>query len=83
MTSGNNADMFNQSNRAMTTKSLTEFAKEHGQEKAATLLGMTQGALSKALLRKRNIVVTALENGAFRAEERRPFPSKTAASAAV
>lgn len=61
---------------------LSEFAKQHGQEKAATLLGVTQGGLSKALRVEREIYVSRLDDGSFAAQELRPFPSHRAKSAA-
>jgi hypothetical protein len=59
----------------MSRITLTEFAADMGQTKAATLLGMTQGALNKALRVGRDIYVTARQDGSFSAEEVRPFPS--------
>ena len=55
---------------------LSEFATELGQTKAAEMLGMTQGALSKALRVGRDIVVNCNDDGTFSAEEIRPFPSQ-------
>lgn len=63
-------------------KTLTEFVDEKGQTKAAELLGMSQGALSKAMGRKRVVYVQELEGGGYQAEEVRPFPSKSTKSAA-
>lgn len=62
-------------------KNLTEFVDEHGQLKAAELLGMTQGALSKALGRGRKIFVEQDEEGRFQGEEVRPFPCKSKSAA--
>lgn len=55
---------------------LDEFARERGQVQAAMLLGLTQGALSKALRVGRAVFVTCHANGTFSAEELRPFPSQ-------
>lgn len=55
---------------------LNEFATERGQVQAASLLGMTQGALSKALRVGRSIYVTEHDDGTLTAEEVRPFPSQ-------
>lgn len=61
---------------------LNEFATEKGQTKAASLLGMTQGALNKALRVGRDIYVTENDDGSFSAEELRPFPSQGKSQAA-
>ncbi len=55
---------------------LNEFATEKGQVQAATVLGMSQGALSKALRVGRLVYVTEHDDGTFTAEEVRPFPSQ-------
>ncbi|WP_443190938.1 Cro/CI family transcriptional regulator [Pseudomonas indica] len=55
---------------------LNEFASEKGQVHAAALLGMSQGALSKALRVGRAVFVTEHADGSFSAEETRPFPSQ-------
>ncbi len=55
---------------------LNEFATEKGQVQAAAMLGMSQGALSKALRVGRSVYVTEHEDGTFSAEEVRPFPSQ-------
>jgi hypothetical protein len=55
---------------------LSEFAAEHGQSKAADLLGLTQGALSKAIRVGRDIVVISNDDGRLTALEQRPFPSQ-------
>lgn len=57
---------------------LHEFATEKGQVQAATLLGMSQGALSKALRVGRAVFVTEHNDGTLTAEEVRPFPSQPA-----
>ena len=61
---------------AMSRITLKQFAVEKGQTRAASLLGMSQGALNKALRVGRNIFVTELADGSFVAEEVRPFPSQ-------
>ena len=61
---------------------LSEFASEHRQTKAAKLLGLTQGALNKALNAGRDIYVTEHDDGTFTAEELRPFPSQAKTQAA-
>lgn len=66
----------------MYRKPLSEFSQEHGQTKAADLLGLTQGALSKALRRKRAVFVCQQEDGTFAAEEVKPFPAKPSTCAA-
>ena len=55
---------------------IKEFARQRGQTKAAELLGLTQGALNKALRVGRDIYVTETPDGSFCAEEVRPFPSQ-------
>ena len=59
----------------MKKMSLFEYAELNGQEKAAIAIGVTQGAISKALKASRNIFVTE-NNGEIKAEEIRPFPAK-------
>lgn len=61
----------------MSTFHLRDFAKERGQPEAASLLGLTQGALSKAIRVGRNVIVTHEADGSFTAEERRPFPARS------
>ncbi|GFM89295.1 hypothetical protein PSCICO_46940 [Pseudomonas cichorii] len=54
---------------------LAEFAaKRHAW--TARLLGMSQGALSKAIREGREIYVVALPDGSITAIEERPFPSQ-------
>jgi len=53
---------------------LSQFAEKNGQTKTAVLLGMTQGALNKALRVGRDVYVTDMGDGKFKAEEIRPFP---------
>lgn len=67
----------------MRSITLTQFAAEKGQTKGAELLGMTQGALNKALRVGRDIYVNEHDDGTFTAEERRPFPSQAARSSAA
>lgn len=57
---------------------LSEFAAEKGQTSAAELLGLTQGALNKALRVGREIYVICHESGEIEAQEVRPFPSPLA-----
>lgn len=63
----------------MSRKTLQEFAREHGQTKAASLLGLTQGSLNKALRVGREVYVTEHKPGVFTAEELRPFPTTATA----
>ena len=60
----------------MSRVTLNQFAIEKGQTKAANLLGMSQGALNKALRVGRDIYVIESSDGSFVAEEVRPFPSQ-------
>lgn len=53
---------------------LKNYVETHGQAKAASEIGVTQGAISKALITKRNIYVFH-QNGKLIAEEIRRFPS--------
>ncbi|WP_322364774.1 Cro/CI family transcriptional regulator [Pseudomonas sp. Teo4] len=55
---------------------LKDFAKGHGQPHAASLLGMTQGALSKAIRIGRTVYVAQQTDGSFAAIELRSFPSR-------
>ena len=55
---------------------ITAFAQEFGQCEAAASLKMTQGALSKAIRRGRDIYVTQHADGSCTAEEVRSFPSQ-------
>lgn len=54
---------------------LTTFATEIGQNKAAEMLGVRQSAISKAILKKRNIYVIQKSDGTIEAEEIKSFPS--------
>jgi len=69
--------MYANGDMAMSRITLSEFALNKGQTKAAQLLGMSQGALNKALRVGRDIYVTESSDGAFVAEEVRPFPSQS------
>lgn len=60
----------------MTMVPLREFAKGHGQPRAASLLGMTQGALSKAIRIGRKVYVSQQTDGSFAAVELRSFPAR-------
>ncbi|AGZ36558.1 MAG: Cro/CI family transcriptional regulator [Pseudomonas sp.] len=60
----------------MTMVPLKDFAKGHGQPHAASLLGMTQGALSKAIRIGRTVYVTQQPDGSFAAIEVRSFPAR-------
>ncbi|MGX4726132.1 Cro/CI family transcriptional regulator [Pseudomonas corrugata] len=62
---------------------LSQFAEKNGQTKAALLLGMTQGALNKALRVGRDVYVISHENGTYTAEELRPFPVQSAKRSAA
>lgn len=61
---------------------LTEFAAKHGQTRAAEMLGITQGALSKALRVGRRVTVCLGDDGTLSAHELRPFPSQQPKTAA-
>ncbi|MFV1944222.1 Cro/CI family transcriptional regulator [Pseudomonas luteola] len=56
---------------------IKEFVASHGQTKTAAALGMTQGALSKALRLGRDIFVIEHKDGTFTGEEIRRFPSQS------
>ena len=55
--------------------SLKEFVSRFGQTGAATRLGVTQGAVRKALLVEREIYVMENDDGTYAASEVKPFPS--------
>lgn len=57
--------------------SLSEFAAEKGQTKAAELLGLYQSALCKAIKSGRDIQVIENEDGSYTAEETRKFPTNS------
>ncbi|MDG9858530.1 hypothetical protein HBO32_30350 [Pseudomonas nitroreducens] len=61
---------------------LKQFVADRGQVDSASLLGVTQGAISKALRVGRDIYVTEHDDGTFTAEELRPFPSQAKNQAA-
>lgn len=54
---------------------LSEFVRAHGQTGAGNRLGVTQGAIRKALAYEREIYVTDHGDGTFSAKEIKPFPS--------
>ena len=55
---------------------LSDYVKTHGQPVTAKALGVTQGAISKAIRGSRNIFVIQGKGGSIKAEEIRPFPSQ-------
>ena len=55
---------------------LIKFVEDRGQEESALVLGVTQGAISKALRAGRDITVIELPDGTFTAEELKPFPAQ-------
>ncbi|MDO7911371.1 Cro/CI family transcriptional regulator [Pseudomonas sp. 22-AL-CL-001] len=57
---------------------LSQFAEQNGQTRAAVLLGMSQGALNKALRVGRDVHVIQHADGTYSAEELRPFPVQSA-----
>ncbi|EJS9466494.1 Cro/Cl family transcriptional regulator [Escherichia coli] len=59
----------------MIRMTLADYAKIHGQAKAASDFGVIQCAISKAILAGRNIMVTVKPDGSVIVEEVRPFPS--------
>ncbi|MGK6325739.1 Cro/CI family transcriptional regulator [Erwinia sp. DT-104] len=59
----------------MNRMTLEDYAKVHGQAKAARDFGVIQCAISKAIRTGRNIFVTVLPDGSVKGEELRPFPS--------
>ncbi|PHM63978.1 Cro/Cl family transcriptional regulator [Xenorhabdus stockiae] len=56
--------------------SLSEYVKQNGQAKTANLIGVHQTAISKALRAGRKIFLVRQEDGSYKAEECRPFPSQ-------
>jgi len=54
---------------------LKDFVDRFKQTGAAVRLGVTQGAVRKALLAEREIYVTEHDDGTFSAKEIRDFPS--------
>jgi hypothetical protein len=59
---------------------LSEFAEKHGHTKAAQLLGLSQGGLSKAIRAGRHVTVACHDDGTYSASEHRPFPSQKSAA---
>ncbi|HCX6865957.1 TPA: Cro/Cl family transcriptional regulator [Escherichia coli] len=59
----------------MIRMTLADYAKIHGQAKAASDFGVIQCAISKAILAGRNIMVTVKPDGSVIGEEVHPFPS--------
>ncbi|KMJ46327.1 Cro/CI family transcriptional regulator [Xenorhabdus khoisanae] len=55
---------------------LSEYVKLNGQAKTALLVGVHQTAISKALRSGRKIFLIRQEDGTYKAEECRPFPSQ-------
>lgn len=55
---------------------LSDYVKTHGQPVTAKALGVTQGAISKAIRGSRNIFVIQGKGGSIKAEEIHPFPSQ-------
>lgn len=53
---------------------LKDYVKQHGQDKTAKAIGVTQGAISKAIREGRNILLTNTNNG-IEAIEIKPFPN--------
>lgn len=60
----------------MHQQTLADFAAEHGQTLAASLLRMSQPGINKALHSGRQIYVTIMPDGSYEASEVRPFPSQ-------
>jgi hypothetical protein len=58
---------------------LKDFVADHGQTKAAELLGLTQGGIGKALRSGREIYVVETD-GQYQAHEVKPFPSSRVAA---
>lgn len=54
---------------------LIAFATEIGQNNVAKMLGVRQSAISKAILKKRNIYVIQKSDGTIEAEEIKSFPA--------
>lgn len=59
----------------MNRMTLEDYAKAHGQAKAARDFGVIQCAISKAIRTGRNIFVIVMPDGSVKGEELRPFPS--------
>lgn len=58
--------------------SLKDYVAEVGQQKAAEHLGVSQGAISKAIRVGREIFIEVAGKHPIRAEEVKPFPSQRA-----
>ena len=56
--------------------SLNDYVADVGQQKAAEQLGVSQGAISKAIRTGRMIFVERIGDQEVRAEEVKPFPSQ-------
>ncbi len=59
----------------MNRMTLEDYAKIHGQAKAARDFGVIQCAISKAIRTGRNIFVTVEPDGSVKGEELKPFPN--------
>lgn len=59
----------------MNRMTLEDYAKIHGQAKAAKDFGVIQCAISKAIRTGRKIFVTVHADGSVEGEESKPFPS--------
>lgn len=59
----------------MNRMTLEDYARIHGQAKAAQDFGVIQCAISKAIRTGRKIFVTVQADGSVRGEELKPFPS--------
>ena len=70
--------MYIHGDMAMSRIPLSKFAEQNGQTRAAVLLGMSQGALNKALRVGRDVYVLSHPDGTYSAEELRPFPVQSA-----
>ncbi|MGO2306061.1 MAG: Cro/CI family transcriptional regulator [Providencia sp.] len=53
---------------------LKDYVKQHGQDKTAKAIGVTQGAISKAIREGRNILLSNTDDG-IKAVEIKPFPN--------
>ncbi|PIT48558.1 Cro/CI family transcriptional regulator [Snodgrassella alvi] len=58
----------------MKKMTLSDYVRNNGQRKTAKELGLTQGAISKALKSGRNIFIHTSHSGKVQAVETRPFP---------
>lgn len=55
---------------------LKQYSKDVGQQKVATELGVTQGAICRAIQTNRNIFIQKTPDGKVYAFEIKPFPSQ-------